>query len=364
MMFAQGPFRHARLPALVACLLLPLASAAGAPRPLAVAPAQVDPALAPVALGFDRWLETSLRSAGREVIALPAAGTAALGAAAQRGAAQALLPRLREESGRVELRLSVYEAATGDLIASSRAEAALDSLGGACSEALAALGRSIGLSADTAPPAVSELASATRSLELASQGHLFGAWRAVQGKLTPVAMRERETIVARARKAGDSESERARVLSASGDPVAAWALVGGDAQRALAGGSPDASLLLAAAEIQLSLGHADVAQRYLTAVQPHASNSVDVQIAVARSRLAQGDRAGARAAARRAAELAADDPLPAELLIEIDADQPAQLAADWLDAGTRAARRLDPELARRQWQRAAELDAKLAPTTA
>jgi hypothetical protein len=74
-------------------------------------------------------------------------GTAALGAAAQLGATQALLPRLREQDGRVELRLSVYETATGELVAASRAEAPIDALGSACSEALA---RSLGISADTA----------------------------------------------------------------------------------------------------------------------------------------------------------------------------------------------------------------------
>jgi len=311
MKLALESFRRARLPALVACWLLSLAAAAGASAPLAVAPAQADPALAPIALGFDRWLESSLRSAGREVVLLPGAGTAGLGAAAASGAAQALLPRLREENGRVELRLSVYAAATGELIAASRAEAPLDSLGNACSESLSALGRSLGVSTDTTPPAISELASATRSLELASRGRLFGAWRAVQGKLSPVAMREREAIVARANKVGDPQAERARVLSASGDPIAAWKLVGNDVQSALASGAPDPTLLLAAAEIQLSLGHPDLALRYLTAAERHAPDSVDVQIAIARARLGQGDRDGARTAARRAADLAADDPLPA-----------------------------------------------------
>ena len=76
MKLALESFRRARLPALVACWLLSFAAAAGASAPLAVAPAQADPALAPIALGFDRWLESSLRSAGREVVLLPGTGTA------------------------------------------------------------------------------------------------------------------------------------------------------------------------------------------------------------------------------------------------------------------------------------------------
>src|SRR5262245_17631828 len=175
MQSARGPFRRARMSAVVAGLLLALAAAPSrAGAPLAVARVQADPALVPIALGFDRWLEGALRGAGRDLVPVPTAGTAALGAAAQRGAAQALLPRLSEQSGRVELRLSVYETATGELVASTRAEAPLDGLGSACVEALESLTRSLGISADTAsPPAVSELASATRSLELAAQGRLY-----------------------------------------------------------------------------------------------------------------------------------------------------------------------------------------------
>ncbi len=366
MTYALYPFRRAHVSALVACLLLSLAATGSqAATPLAVARAHADPALAPIALGFDRWLEGALEGAGRDPVPIPASGTAALGAAAQLVATQALLPRLREQDGRVELRLSVYETATGELVAASRAEAPIDALGSACIEALAALARALGISADTAtPPAVSELASATRSLAFAAQGRLFDAWRAVQGKLSPVAMSQREALVARARRTGDPEAERARVLCASGDPVAAWALVGRDAQRAIAERIPDSALLVAAAEIQLSLSNPELALRYLAAAQPHAPNSADVQIAIARAHLAQGDRDAARIAARRAAALSPDDPQPAELLIEIDADRRAELAADWLDAGNRAARRLDPDLARRQWQGAAELDRKLAPTCA
>ncbi len=367
MKYAQGPFRSARLHGVVAGLLLSFAAAAGAQTgtPLAVAPAQTDPALAPIARGFDRWLEDALRSGGREVVPLSTAGATALGAAAQLGAAHALLPRLREEDGRALLRLSVYEAATGDLLASSSAEAPLDELGRACSDALAGLAPALGISADTSsPPAIAELASATRSLELAAQGQLYGAWRAVQGKLSPVAMREREALAARARRAGDPDAERARVLAASGDPVPAWALVGPSAQRALSDRAPDTAVLIAAAEVQLSLGNPQLALRFLAAAEPHAANSADLQLGIARARLAQGDRDNARAAALRAAALAPDDPLPAELLIEIDAERPAALAADWLDAGNRAARRLDPETARRLWQRAVSLDRALIASSA
>jgi tetratricopeptide (TPR) repeat protein len=362
---ARGPFRLAPLRGVVACLLLSLAAARGeAAAPLAVARAQADPALQPIALGFDRWLEGALGSE-RQIAAVAASGTDAVAAAAQGGAAQALLPRLHEQDGRVEVRLSVYDTATGDLVASGRGEAPLDALGDACNEALGEIARSLGISADPAtPPAVGELASASRSLDLAAHGQLFGAWRAVQGKLSPVAMGAREAIVARARRIGDPAAERARVLCASGDPVAAWALVGGDAQRALAEGTADAVLLVAAAEIQISLSKPELALRFLAAAGQRASASADVQIAIARARLAQGDRDGARAAARRAADLSPEDSQPAEILIEIDADRPAELAADWLDAGNRAARRLDPDLARRHWKRALELDRTLAPRSA
>jgi tRNA A-37 threonylcarbamoyl transferase component Bud32/Flp pilus assembly protein TadD len=365
MRYARGPFRRARLSGLVACVLLAFAAQSRAGASLAVARAHADPVLAPIASGFDRWLEGALRGSGLELVPIPVLGTDALGVAAQRGAARALVPRLREQDGRVELRLSAYETATGELVAASRAEASLDALGSACTEAVGALARELGHSmADATPPEVSDLASTTRSLDLAAKGQLLGAWRAVQGKLSPLAMSQRDALVARVRKTGDPETERARVLAASGDPVAAWALVGNDARRAIEERTPEPALLTAAAEIQLSLGKPDLALRFLAAAEPHAPDSADIQIAIARARLAQGDRDAARAAAQRAAEIASDDPQAADLMIEIDADRPAELAADWLDAGNRAARRLDPDLARRQWKRAAEIDRALAPTSA
>src|SRR5688572_19416524 len=121
---AFDAFRCARLARLVAGLLLSLTGAATAQTgaPLAIAPVHADRALAPVARGFDRWLESAVSSGGRAVTLLPAAGSSALGVAAKSGARQALLPRLAEQYGRVELRLSVYETATGDLLASGRAE--------------------------------------------------------------------------------------------------------------------------------------------------------------------------------------------------------------------------------------------------
>ena len=140
--------------------------------------------------------------------------------------------------------------------------------------------------------------------------------------------------------------------------------MGARRRRGAARSPRDPSLLLAAAEIQLGLGNPQLAARFLAAAEPLAPNSADVQIALARAKLAQGDREAARSAAQRASVLTADDPQPADLLIEIDVEHPARLAADRLDAGTRAARRLDPDLARRHWQRASELTANSHPPSA
>ena len=360
-------FRRARLPVLVACCWLLLSAPIGAQTgmPVGVAPASADPALAPIALGFDRWLESGLRAAGSEVVALSLPGAAGLDAAAQRGLDHALIPRLREEAGQIEVRLVLYAPSTGQVLASGRGAAPLDSLGAACSEAFAGLAGALGIDASAAsPPLVSELASTTRALELEASGRLMDAWRAVQGKLSPVAMNAREAIVARARRPGDSPAERARVLAANGDPVTAWGLVGSAANLELHKRVPDPAILLAAAEIQLVRGNPSQALRFLEVALPHAPGSADVQIAISQARLAAGDRAAARAALVRAAELAPDDPRALELLIEIDADTPGELAADSLEAGARAARRLEPEQARRHWQRAAELEAALIPGTA
>jgi tetratricopeptide (TPR) repeat protein len=362
MQLASESFRRARVLVLVAGAVLALATTAAAQPPIAVAPADVDAALTPIGLGFDRWLSGALTAAGRPVLELSAPGIAGLDAAAASGVAHALVPRLREHDGRVELRLSLFAPTTGQVLASSRGEAPLDALGSACTDALNGLASALGIALDVAtPPLVSELAAATRARELAAQGQLFEAWRAVQGRLAPVAMAEREALAERAHRSGDPGTERARLLAATGDIVGAWALVGSAAQAAVAQPSPDPRLMLAAAEVQLAQRNPQVALRFLDAAQAHASDSADLQIAIARARLLQNDRDAARAAAQRAAQLAPDDPLPADLLIQIDADRPGELAADWLDAGARAVRRLDADPARQSLERAAQLDPALAP---
>ena len=110
---------------------------------------------------------------------------------------------------------SLFAPGTGQVIAASRGEAPLDTFGTACTDALNSLAAALGIAADAGtPPLVSELASTTRARRARGKGRLFEAWRAVQGKLSPVAMAEREALAESAHRSGDPASERARVLAA------------------------------------------------------------------------------------------------------------------------------------------------------
>ena len=361
---AQGSFRRARLSALVACWLLAFAAtpASGVVTRLALAPVQVDPALAPIAKGFDRWLESALQTAGRDLVLLPTGGTVAIGAAAQQGASQVLLARLIEQNGAS----SCVSPSTKQSRATSWRRAAKARRSTRWARRARARSWRFHRRSASAPTRRLRQWSSSRAGALDRAPARAPAARMALGAGQAGAGRNARTRGdRRARAKGRRSADRApRVLAASGDPIAAWALVGSDAQRAVAERAPDPALLLAAAEVQLALGNPQLALRFLTAAEPLAPNSGDLHVALARAKLASGDRDGARAAARRAGAIHPDDPQPADLLIEIDANRPAELAADWLDAGARAARGLDPDLARRHWQRAADLDSKLTRTSA
>jgi hypothetical protein len=249
----RHPFPRAALAALLACLPLVAPALADPGMPVAVSSASHRPELAPIARGFDRWLSQTLERAGRSVVALPA-GADAMGRVAEAGVEHALVPSLTGRDGRLEVRLTLYAPGTGQVLGSRAAEDALGEIATSAAQALSALAPALGIAPESiAGPLVGELASTSRALALTEEGRLFDAFQAVQGRLSPVAMETRERLVERARRpGGDSASERARVLAASGDPVSAWGLVGSRATLEARKQRPDVPVLLAAAEIQLS----------------------------------------------------------------------------------------------------------------
>ncbi len=365
------PRRRAGLAALLACALLAGSGGARAQEsgealppppalPLGLAPARSDPGMEAIGRGFDLWLADALHAAGLDTAPVAAGDLASAGALDR-----ALIPRLLEERGRVEVRLGLYSPQTGEELAAGRGESSLEKVGDACRAALADLSEALGTEPGAAaPPSLSDLASATLALDRADRGRLFEGWLAVEGRSAPVAARAREAVLARAHALHDPPVERARVLTASGDPAGAWETVGTAARLEERKRSPDPSILLAAGEIQLSRGNSGTARRYLDAAVQHAPDSADVQVAFARALLAEGDRQGARDALREAARLAPGDPRPPAMLLDLEGGDRARLAALALQAGALAADRLDPEPAREQLARAAELDPSLAARAA
>ena len=344
----RHPFPRAALTALVLWLgpALPVLAESGAP--VAVAPATHATELAPIARGFDRWLAHTLARAGRPVVPLPHTGTDSLGQAAEAGLEHALVPRLLGRGGRVEVRFTLYAPGTAQVISSRSAEDALAEIATVSAQALAGLAPALGIAPEAiSGPLLDELAATTRAVEMTEQGRLFEAFRAVQGKLSPVAMETRGQILERVRRPVDEPSERARVLAASGDPVSAWGLVGSKAMLELRKQRPEVPVLLAAAEIQLARENPRQALRFLEVAVEHAPDSPEVQHALARARLAQGDAAGAREAFERAAELETDGTRSLDALIELDADRPDARATHEVEAGKRLATRLEADRARR-----------------
>ncbi|MEM7413131.1 MAG: protein kinase [Myxococcota bacterium] len=361
MQSALAPFhvRTARVIALAAILGCAFAPRIGAEdaRPVAVAPASVVGDLAPIARGFDAWVAESLRRGGLQPRPLTASGMAGVDEAAARGAHHALLTELSEHRGAVELRVVLYAPGTRQILATGVGTATLHQLGSACATALEQVAPALGLSASAiTPPLLDELASATRALDLRDAGEPYAAWRAVEGKLAPVAMRAREEIVAAARRNQGDKVERARVLAASGDLLGAWRLVGNDANRSAQSQQPNGHLLLAAAEVQLARDNPKTALRYLDPVLTERAEDPHAWIAMGRARFQQGDREAAREALDRAASLDEQDGLALRWLLKVDADVPGRAASHALRAGQRAAHRLETDRARTHFGRVASLD--------
>jgi tetratricopeptide (TPR) repeat protein len=349
-------FGGALLPALIACLGL-TAGPSSASASVGLAPAAYDAELAPIARGFDGWLATALQAAGVTPVALPVAGEDGLAAAAAAGLELALVPRLGDRGGQVEVHLALYAPATGQVLDARMAQGALAFVGNTCSDALSALAPSLGIQPEAiTAPGLSDLASTSQALAKLDDGRLYDAWRSVQGKLSPVAMSTRDAIGAQARRPGDSASERARVLAASGDVITAWGLVGSKATLSLRKQEPDVAVLLAAGEIQLARENPRQALRFLEIAATHAPDSLDVQISLARARLAQNDPAAARDVLLHAKSLDSQDTRALEMLMEIDAGQPRVVAAHKLEVASRLVAGLEADLARRHLEETPGLD--------
>jgi tetratricopeptide (TPR) repeat protein len=368
----RGRSALGRLVALGAGAWLALAAAparaGGLPRVL-VAPPQVDPGLAPLARGHLAWLEARMAETGAptQAAALPGSATldlsAALASARSSGADLVVRAELREREGRARVALRAHRAGSGELVAATLGESALADLGTASEDALRALLPQIGVPVSTlpeAPPAtLDELAAAARALAALERGELVRAWYEVEGRLQPMAMRLRESILAAAQRPGPRATERARILAAAGAGEAASRLVASELERAAKGTPPAPELLLAQAEIWIARREPARARALADAALELAPQDPDALLTLGRALELGGDAAGAKAALERAARTAPGSVRPLERLAALEAAQPPQGARRLLALAALEAQRLEPDRSARSLARAVELDPRV-----
>jgi tetratricopeptide (TPR) repeat protein len=346
------------------------AAAQGEAGGVLVARPRADAELADVAGGHAAWLNEKLARAGLAVIAPDrsqdpgASGLAAIDAlrdlGRNAGATLLVLPELRLRDGVLDVRLALYAVETGALLAAPHASAPLATPGAACENTAAQLLGRLGVPASAMPPAappqLDELAASGRALARLEAGDYARAWREVEGKLTPTAMRLREGITARAQKLDTPLVERARVLAVTGDGAGAWKLLAPEIVRGPDAPPPDSRFLLAAAQAQLARGDPRAVRPWLDQLLAIQPDDAELQLELGRLAMLEGDRDGARAALTRSAELDAASPLPLLLLAEVDAADPPRQAQHLLAAGRREAARLNTQRAESYFERAIGLD--------
>ena len=231
------------------------ATASNGSSVLWVAPARVDAPLESIGLGYAEWLRQQLMGAGLAVagkLAAESVGTSDLPdftsrirTAGSYGADFAMLSRLRFSRGEIEIALTLYSVDAGELIAASRARSPLATLGEACVKSFRDLLDAAGVPGDASGPAplLDELSVMTRALANRKARELSAAWREVQGRLAPMAMRLREELSAAARNSDTPISDRAAVMAASGDPGTAWRLIQSTVRRETQKPNPDPRIL-------------------------------------------------------------------------------------------------------------------------
>jgi tetratricopeptide (TPR) repeat protein len=346
------------------------AAAQGEAGGVLLARPQADPELADLAAGYALWLSEKLSRAELAVMAAGpaedsgAGGQPAIAALEEQarasGATVLVVPELRLEAGVFEVRLPVYAVATSSLLGAPHASAPLATLGTACEDTAARLLTQLGVATTALPPAtppgLDELASSGRALRWLEAGDYARAWREVEGKLSPTAMRLREDIAARAQKDVTPLIERARVLAVTGDGLGAWTLLAPELARASQSAPADPRALLAAAQAQLARNDGRAAQPWLEQALAVRPDDPEAHLELGHAKMLQGDAEGARAALARSAELDPTSPAPLLLLAEIDAGDPRRQAEHLLAAGRREAGRLNAQRAEHYFERAIDLD--------
>ncbi len=306
-----------------------------------------DAALAALAPGFQTWLGLALGDLGLAV-SLGGADSAERvrepQQAGARGASVVLRSELARRSSGAEVVLALAPPGARAPIRVARESAAVAQIGEAIRSALERLLPGLGVQ-DTiarlpAPPAVEELAIVARAQSRLAAGDAGSAWKELGGSLWPSAIRLREALELEARAGGYSAAERARVLAGSGDRPAAWHAL----DAALAEPAPAPAVLCAAAELALAEGNlprAEALARAAAAAPGAEPVAGDLELVLGQVHARRADLAQAEAHFARAAELHPGDPGPLLLRADLSDAADARRAPLLLEAGERAARRLD-----------------------
>jgi tetratricopeptide (TPR) repeat protein len=343
----------------ILCLLHASASMAAGDLGVANTRAEGD-AAAQIAPALSRWLEHQLGQAGLATLSIDDTSQDAIATASEQGLGAVLLSRLQTREGMASLQLLLMAPRTDTVLTASDARVPLEDLGKAASDGLVTVFARLGVGAARPTPAtLDELVCTAQALALRQAGDTHGAYRAVQGKLSPLAMEMREELVEQAWSSEGAAIDRARVIAATGEPASAWRLIQAEAKAALENPKADPGLLIAAGDVSLARGDAAAAMRFFEAAAERARGAVagDAQLGIARVATLQAQPAAARRALSQALKLRPDDPRPALELSRL-VDDPDSAGQYLLQAGERAARRLDVERARRHLRRASELSPK------
>ena len=227
-------------------------------RTVAVLPPRHPLALEPLAAGVAVWLRERLSAAPMEVVPRAAVSSALVGHGAAPGGwdlpgvagalpgALALDTEMRLASGKIELRLSLYDPRGSRLVGSKKLSGPLIELGSVLQDGITGLLDRLVPSTEavrqTPPPRLVDLAAYTRAVAALEHGDFARAWRSIEGRMLPPAVGLREEIDAASRLPSVPKAERARLLIAQGQLDAGWLLVRDEAA------SGDPAVALAAAE--------------------------------------------------------------------------------------------------------------------
>jgi tetratricopeptide (TPR) repeat protein len=335
-------------------LLFAAAAAARDETPLGVAPAIADDAFRPIDSGLAFWIQGELAEAGFDTAPLARAATrdAVLASAATQGYTRVLVPRLREDGDVATVQFSLFAPDTGALLAGSLASGNVASFGDSAAAAATSLLLQLGVSdASVTPPLLDDLSRTTRALEAWNEGDLLAAWRAVEGKLSPRAMDVRDQLAEEARTGSSPATQRARVLTAAGDPTRAWKLIKTQARGALTAETPDLQLLLAIGEIKHDLEQLEGAAEHFERALAVEPASQDAALGLAEILVKQGQATRARTLLARAAKDAENDSRAVERLAALHAGTAAE-GDHWLEASRRSKHLLEVQRARNQLERA------------